>query len=212
MAAAVTELLRRPMVMSHFEGALNMKTLLATGVAAAALVGLAAAPASAWTLTDTNGGGGSLGTPDPGYDFLIIGSDNGVGESLTTLTTTAATAETVSFKWSYTTDDCCGSYWDPGGYIIDGVETQLSPSLPAYADVGATYTGTVALSLSAGDTYGFYVDSLDSLGGPATIEFGSPTPEPATWAMMLAGFGMAGFALRRRSSRSALLGIPTPSS
>ena len=33
---------------------------------------------------------------------------------------------------------------------------------------------------------------------PLTNAIGAPTPEPATWAMMLTGFGFAGAALRRR--------------
>ncbi len=166
---------------------------------------LTAGPASAqWVLTSTNGGDGHLGVPDPGYQYLVIGSDNGVGESLTTLENTATMAETLTFNWSYTTHDCCGSYWDPGGYVIDGVLTQLIPNLPAYADVGATYTGTVSLALSPGDSYGFYINSRDSIEGPGTIEF-SAVPEASTWAMLVAGFGLLGYmGIRRRTGALAM--------
>jgi hypothetical protein len=34
--------------------------------------------------------------------------------------------------------------------------------------------------------------------------FGSPTPEPASWAMMLLGVGMIGFAMRRRNEGVAV--------
>lgn len=44
--------------------------------------------------------------------------------------------------------------------------------------------------------------SVTALNPPAT-----PIPEPATWAMLIAGFGVAGGALRRRQS-----GMTTPSS
>lgn len=37
----------------------------------------------------------------------------------------------------------------------------------------------------------------DTTGGLGII-YGSVVPEPATWALMLAGFGMVGFAMRRR--------------
>lgn len=37
-----------------------------------------------------------------------------------------------------------------------------------------------------------------------TFDLGGAIPEPATWAMMIAGFGLAGGALRRRSSRLAI--------
>jgi len=37
-----------------------------------------------------------------------------------------------------------------------------------------------------------------SLGGSITIRQANAVPEPATWAMMLIGFGAVGFAMRRR--------------
>ena len=37
-----------------------------------------------------------------------------------------------------------------------------------------------------------------SLGGSITIRQANAVPEPATWAMMLMGFGAAGYAMRRR--------------
>jgi len=40
--------------------------------------------------------------------------------------------------------------------------------------------------------------TFDSLGGGAGPIGGSTVPEPATWAMMIAGFGLAGASLRRR--------------
>ena len=33
----------------------------------------------------------------------------------------------------------------------------------------------------------------------------SPVPEPATWAMMLLGFGAVGYAMRRRRRRHPLM-------
>jgi hypothetical protein len=183
-----------------------MKLLTMGGVAALALTAAIAGSANA-QLVSTNGGDGYLGTPDPGYDFLVVGSNNGVGESLTSFTGVAPVPLTLDVIWSYTTYDCCGSFWDPGGYILNGVETQLTPSLAPYADVGATYTGSFTISLAPGDTFGAYIDSVDSVAGPGAIEFGISlgTPEPATWAMMLSGFGLVGLALRRRKPALAAL-------
>lgn len=38
----------------------------------------------------------------------------------------------------------------------------------------------------------------DIINGTMTLQDHSPVPEPATWAMMIAGFGLAGASLRRR--------------
>jgi hypothetical protein len=54
--------------------------------------------------------------------------------------------------------------------------------------------------LNGGGTSGVGLGSLvDSGGGPV-----STAPEPATWLMMLGGFGLVGFALRRRRERALL--------
>jgi len=52
----------------------------------------------------------------------------------------------------------------------------------------STYTLTIN-----GDNSG-----AGSLGGSITIRQANAVPEPATWAMMLIGFGAVGFAMRRR--------------
>ena len=49
----------------------------------------------------------------------------------------------------------------------------------------------------AGKIYNFRIDSGDTTGG-AGYSIVSFVPEPSTWALMLAGFGMVGFAMRRR--------------
>jgi hypothetical protein len=45
----------------------------------------------------------------------------------------------------------------------------------------------------------------DAACGPGEEAFGGPKlPEPATWAMLIAGFGLVGTAVRRRRAVSAL--------
>ena len=78
-------------------------------------------------------------------------------------------------------------------------------------DITATITG---LSLLANQSFAFRWVDTDSTGADQglgvddlTITAGNAipaVPEPATWAMMIAGFGLVGASLRRRSVRIAL--------
>jgi hypothetical protein len=63
-------------------------------------------------------------------------------------------------------------------------------------------TGSTRLFLAVADSFGSSTGNLGSLavtfdatGGP-----GGGVPEPASWALMIAGFGLAGGALRHRRS------------
>jgi hypothetical protein len=65
-------------------------------------------------------------------------------------------------------------------------------------DAGSITSGSIALSPLFPRNPGFsHITFFDTGGGPAV-------PEPATWAMMLFGFGAAGIAMRR-SRRKILL-------
>lgn len=78
----------------------------------------------------------------------------------------------------------------PSGYV-SGTALQTSTATwnaTSFADLGLT-TGTYTWSWgneASADTF--------------TIRVGAVVPEPATWAMMLIGFGSVGFAMRRRSA------------
>lgn len=52
-----------------------------------------------------------------------------------------------------------------------------------------------SVTFSTTDPQGFSFDDF---------RFGSAVPEPATWALMISGFGVTGLALRRRQARIAL--------
>ena len=64
----------------------------------------------------------------------------------------------------------------------------------------STFLGTTINAL--GLTTGTYVYS--SANDTITVIIGPSVPEPATWAMMIGGFGLAGGALRRRATRTAV--------
>ena len=111
-----------------------------------------------------------------------------------------------------------------GSYTIEGLFSRnddVATSRQAFAYIGAAFNSssifTVSapisgtLTLAAGGTVTFLLGTgpdgytFDSTGlsllitGPDAQGF---VPEPATWAMMIGGFGMAGGALRRRKTAS----------
>ena len=101
-------------------------------VAAVTALGLAigiagSAKAATFTLNSDNDGDGFVSLIPGGFD--LYGSDNGEGDgkaSLTTYLATAAAAATLTFKWTYQTFDEDGSTWDPAGYVVNGIFTQLT--------------------------------------------------------------------------------------
>jgi len=183
--------------------------LCAAGAMAAA--GHAAASVDMFTLGNTNGGDGGV-TLLSGGGFDLFGADNGTSRifdhgplsSLTTYTATSGGAQTLTFDWTYGSVDGEGSAFDPGGWILNGVQTQLSPNDLLFDSA----SGQLTLNLAAGDNYGFYIYSTDSQAGRGDIavrpaqrlsaETLAAVPEPASWALMIGGFFGLGLALRRR--------------
>ena len=80
------------------------------------------------------------------------------------------------------------------------VEVVLNPTTTSFR--GFTSTGTIT-SLSVAPTQpigGFVWPSVDDL---TLAQATAAVPEPATWAMMIAGFGLVGGTMRRRSTKVA---------
>ena len=141
----------------------------------------------------------------------------------TSYTFTAANGTTGSFLINQT----AGSFVvDSVAGLING---QTITGLSSYAGADNTFNPAVphfsfaGLSVSTGTSgdYNFYFDGttdnlLNSLTAPTgdpgsepfspittevVVSVGAPgaVPEPATWGMMLLGFGAAGYAMRRRT-------------
>lgn len=150
--------------------------------------------ASAAILSNDSGGDGYVVSISNGFD--LFGSDNSSGSNNTFYTTIASAAATYTFNYTYTTKDCCGSFYDPAGYVIGSTLTQLSPdSSPA----PYSFSDVVTFSVAAGETYGFYVATTDGRLGRADIAVTpgldvSSVPLPASAPMFGAALlALAGF-------------------
>jgi hypothetical protein len=85
---------------------------------------------------------------------------------------------------------------------LTSLNVTVSGVAPNFAMTGVTFffnaanggSATFGLQDAGNDNIGIVVDNL-------SLDIGAPVPEPAAWAMMIAGFGLAGTALRRRDTR-----------
>ncbi len=171
---------------------------LGAGAAFAVLSLAAALPAAAFTLSNSNGGDGHVNAITGGFD--LVGADNGAGPNLTLYTETAATTGTLQADYAYSTSDPGGPEFDPAGLYLGANDrfAQLSPSA----------SGSIRFHVTAGETYGFYVNSSDSAFGAGDIaitNLAAGVPEPAAWALMLVGFGALGARVRlqRRAKQAS---------
>jgi MYXO-CTERM domain-containing protein len=170
-----------------------------------ALAGVCTSANASWTLSNDNGGDGSLLGAYPA--FTLTGSNNGDPatdgfDNTTFYTQTFSAATTVTFSWQYASADTGSTAYDPAGWVLNDVETQLSLN----GDPGMASSGTWTVSVNAGDTFGFYVFSVDSLFGAGTLAINEdlpppppppPIPEPQEAVLLMAGLA-ALFALARQ--------------
>lgn len=152
------------------------------------------APAN-WTLTELGIAPGIVNVSSAPASITLIGSDNGSGNfSDTYYTIRAPIAGTVSFDWSYFSEDDPG--YDGGFYVVSSLDNFILLS----ATSGES--GHVSFMVTAGQLFGFNIYSEDSLFGAGELtitNFVAPAvPEPATYAMMALGLLAVGAGATRR--------------
>jgi hypothetical protein len=103
---------------------------------------------------------------------------------------------TLSGVYSVTLDTSSASVNFTSAYLWDGTNSYALSLLYSFGSLEAW--GLADTTLAAGN-YTLYINGNNSrtgsLGGTVTIQ---AVPEPATWAMMILGFGAVGFVLRRK--------------
>lgn len=180
-------------------------------IAASAITMAAAMPVqAAMTLTGT--GPGTIATVNTGSTSTFT---YGVDGMSATWTLSGIADETGTRTFTY---DSRGfySYYNvrAAASAFSGlVSTTLYDAGPvdccSSPSTSFNYAGSVTLALVAGQEYGFRIsgsnfDVANRLEGVFAVTDGIPAvPEPATWAMMLVGFGMIGATARyrRRATR-----------
>ncbi len=175
----------------------------------------------------------TLNGPDTNGPFDPNAENNPAFTSTLLWSVPMLTAGTVTFHWSYTTTDTdpvfgAGPAGDPGGFFIsntgfdvtglitlslpDGALRNQNDGIFAVLSVGdaVTQSGNFSVSVAAGDQFGFFVNSIDNIGGAASLTIsnadftpaapvGGAVPEPATALLLIPGLVVLAMRLRRRA-------------
>lgn len=134
----------------------------------------------------------SLGGPVPGFgttafSFNVAGSDHFIlqGQQYRTLIATGS-----------------GSYQVPAEQFGDFTRASMAVIGEGPYSLASQISGPGTIGANAGDPVSFLTHMR------ITYDYTPAVPEPATWAMLLAGFGLVGWSLRqnRRIQRAAIPG------
>jgi hypothetical protein len=111
---------------------------------------------------------------------------------------TAFETATISFAWSYTSNDRDGPFYDPFGWLLNNDFTILTGTLHRGClfevflggrQPECDQSGLVSFLVAPGDVFGFRAASLDSAEGPAITRVSNfsattPVPEPSTFILV----------------------------
>jgi hypothetical protein len=154
-------------------------------------------------------GGFTLGANEYGYAFQARDgqANSGVQFELYYANPLAGYTITQSPQLNYNGAGGYGSLSAPSAQVVSGGGYQFSNSY------SSATVNTLALENSVFPNYTFGANeqgwvvagpnnNLQNPGRIYMISFDSPAavPEPGTWAMMIVGFGLVGFAMRKRSN------------
>lgn len=186
------------------------KTLVASA-AAAALVALAGSASAAIYVNNWSIGPGGQITVTFGDGSTFVGQNpGGIGDPDAT-----GTAGDHGTAYTHTYDSVTGDFTDTFSFLLptgDVMNAAISTSNLDFT--GISFNGVAGTVSNSG---GLHIASVSSVhvvdgqlqeltitgngvptaGWSGTASF-TPTPEPATWALMIMGFGGAGALLRRR--------------
>lgn len=165
------------------------------------------APGITWTSTNASTQGGSVYGYTGGYNFVTNGYDTENLVGLNDSSDVYGVVDSMTFHFASAVSSVGGYLnWVPSNAPVTIAAYDSSNNLLDFLTVSA---GGVNL-VTPNSFYGFtettadissftltdgYIAVLSGLNG---VQITGAVPEPATWAMMLLGFGTIGFAMRRR--------------
>lgn len=182
-----------------------MKMLGALALVASLSFGLPAAAGTVVINGDTTSG---LTYNRPVADTSSLSTvGTNVQYQVTTFTVSAAGAYSLLSEAGY--DNYLGLYagaFDPTLPLLNALayNDDLNGNLAVSGFTTNLLAGVSYFAVASAFDNNRFGDYKLTISGPGDISLSSAVPEPATWAMLIAGFGLAGAALRRRKGALAL--------
>jgi hypothetical protein len=169
---------------------ITMALLISTAFAYSAKANNITPPLNQFVLSSTNAdtsmGDGSVVVSADDLSFILTGGNDGSGiEGITQFTFSALTGGVVQFQYSYSSIDTPG--FDSAGYLLGNNQFQLTDTDTAGIVASSSFT------VSAGQVYGWWVDTADNTGGPGVLNVSlvvATAPEPTGFALGLIGVAL----------------------
>ncbi len=142
--------------------------------------------------------GGNLGNASDAADAQVL--YNALRNPDITLTFLGKSDDTIPFGTTLSSDASnTGGTWSTPGFLINFIGVKAGPEFILYQLATPAFSGDWS-------TAGLVNDKGKKKELSHLTFFGSRSavPEPATWGMMLLGFGIVGSTLRRRQTRLAI--------
>lgn len=117
-----------------------------------------------WTFTNSNADGNVDTSAAPASIVLTGGNNGSSSNGNSDYTITMPTNASISFDWSYNTGD--GAQFDIPRVIVNGTPTNMN----GYDTSGTlSQSGSMTLTVNAGDTFAFNMFTTDNVFGAATV-------------------------------------------
>ncbi|HLP63848.1 Calx-beta domain-containing protein [Flavobacterium sp.] len=117
-----------------------------------------------WTFTNSNANGSVDTSGAPGSIVLTSGDNGSNTNGNTDYSITIPSSATISFNWNYNTGD--GAQFDIPRVVVNGTPTNMN----GYdTSGGLSQSGSMTLTVNAGDTFSFNMFTTDNVFGAGTV-------------------------------------------
>ena len=180
----------------------KMRTKILAFVSAVAMGAAAAAAtpaAAAQYQFNYQSTSGLFGAPPQTLQGVFTTSDTAVdrfGRTAFVITGITGTLNNLAITGLFEIANNPYYYFTSGGTFLDGSGVRFN----------AGFTNVAFFQPSVGPADQYRINGgggISTLGNATSSPVNAAVPEPATWAMMMLGFGAMGFAMRRRQNMSA---------